>query len=402
MPASTGVLFVEVVLGDVLTSTSKVLADLQVTGCVLLAHFMSESRHSHLHAPGQLEAVGSAPPVGDAEGGLFGRTAAPLLSLSTLLVLYAHESGCADSWMRPMVTSIPFLLRLRQCLVQYFATKDAFPHLVNGMKYISSLPVIWISAYTHHYPDSNAVQLRTAWILVVSFNSFFSFMWDVVMDWGLCRQGAKRFLLRETLVYAQEGPLPCRPESGGGGNSKSSRCCMHPCVYYLAIVSDFVLRILWSFKLSVHFQLSQEGVTFVLEVCEVFRRFVWLFFRLEWQCVRQASEPKTDKDQLDDQELQPLTHIRGSISQDADMEDSMVSSASSTSSSGELRARMTPPSLEAMGGSSKSLLMVPMSKKSKSPPSSSSSPRGSFSFGDGSNVIGKIITSRQSEKQTDR
>jgi len=43
-------------------------------------------------------------------------------------------------------------------------------------------------------------------------------------------------------------------------------------IYYLAMMLNFVLRILWSFKLSVHFQLSQEGLTFVLEVCEVFRR----------------------------------------------------------------------------------------------------------------------------------
>jgi hypothetical protein len=105
MPASTGVLFVEVVLGDVLTSTSKVLADLQVTGCVLLTHFMSASRHTHLHAPGQLAAAGGDIADGSpALQGISGSTVAPLLSLSTLLVLYAHESGCADSWVRPMVT----------------------------------------------------------------------------------------------------------------------------------------------------------------------------------------------------------------------------------------------------------------------------------------------------------
>jgi len=62
-------------------------------------------------------------------------------------------------------------------------------------------------------------------------------------------------------------------------------------VYYGAIVLNFILRILWSFKLSVHFQLSQEGLTFVLEICEVFRRFVWILFRVEWEAVERGVAP---------------------------------------------------------------------------------------------------------------
>jgi hypothetical protein len=63
-----------------------------------------------------------------------------------------------------------------------------------------------------------------------------------------------------------------------------------PVLYYAAIILDFLLRVLWSFKLSVHLHLTSEGLTFVLEICEVFRRFIWLFFRIEWQCIEMQED----------------------------------------------------------------------------------------------------------------
>jgi len=81
-PAASGVLFVEVLLGDVLTSIAKVLADVEVTGCVLAAHLVNPMHSPHL--PGQ----GSD-------------------SYSS------YERECADSWMRPLVTSLPFMLRIQ-------------------------------------------------------------------------------------------------------------------------------------------------------------------------------------------------------------------------------------------------------------------------------------------------
>lgn len=308
-PASTGVLFVEVLLGDVLTSISKVMADVEVTGCVLAAHMVTPKEVGMpLHDPSEAQTSYSF-----------------------------HEAECADSWMRPLVTSIPFLLRFRQCWVQYRVTGRAFPNLMNCAKYLSSLPVIWISAFTQQEGHFSK-ELRAAWIFAVSFNSFFSFMWDIVMDWGLCRQGAKHFLLREYLVFESCGNPVETPrgsgsgmglgggsgagssggngdeddvnefdklvrqvamnekvyESNGGGATGGAWCYFSNLmggghvIYYLAMMLNFVLRILWSFKLSVHFQLSQEGLTFVLEVCEVFRRFVWILFRVEWEAVEKG------------------------------------------------------------------------------------------------------------------
>lgn len=292
-PAATGVLFVEVLLGDVLTSISKVIADVEVTGCVLAAHMVT--------------------PSNGMDGSLSHEVNDMLRNTYSF-----HEAECADSYMRPLVTSIPFLLRFRQCWVQYRATGKAFPNLLNCCKYLSSLPVIWISALTQKDGHMSR-ELKAAWIFAVSFNSFFSFMWDIVMDWGLCRQGSKHFLLREQLVFdtgggaggsisepapqskADEDALPenefdamVRQASASAVIAVDSKHRQQSAwfkphlVYYLAIALNFVLRILWSFKLSVHFELSQEGLTFVLEVCEVFRRFVWILFRVEWEAVEKG------------------------------------------------------------------------------------------------------------------
>ena len=96
---TNGVLFVEVIIGDVMTSLCKVFADMEVTACVLLTHIASAGSHEHL------EASADSPEF------------------------TSNEYGCAESLMRPLVTSIPFLIRFYQCWVQYRVTKQAFPNL---------------------------------------------------------------------------------------------------------------------------------------------------------------------------------------------------------------------------------------------------------------------------------
>ncbi|KAF1783656.1 Inositol monophosphatase, metal-binding site [Phytophthora cactorum] len=85
----------------------------------------------------------------------------------------------------------------------------------------------------------------------------------VVMDWGLGQPKLPRRVafLRHQLIY--------RPRK----------------IYYLVIVVDFVLRIMWVAKWwdwmhrGVHFKL-------VAQVAEVVRRIVWNFVRVEWQCIK--------------------------------------------------------------------------------------------------------------------
>ena len=54
-------------------------------------------------------------------------------------------------------------------------------------------------------------------------------------------------------------------------------------MYYGAILIDLLLRCTWSLKLSPHLDHFNdlEGVIFVMEVLEVLRRWMWIFFRIE-------------------------------------------------------------------------------------------------------------------------
>jgi len=343
VPLETGVLFVEVVLGDILTSLSKALSDIQISLCVLLSSPLFSDPDVHMNS---------------------------FVDLSP----NTYEERCAESWLRPLVTSIPFIIRFRQCIVNYRATGDAFPHLVNAAKYASSLPVIWLSAFAHVFPDSYSYDLRKAWLISISFNSFFSFMWDILMDWGLCRQGSRYFLLRDDLRFisvnndgyrktsfnetslffdadeneqAPDSPSPVmvvedNPELFFRGSKNSSESnkeeaahLVHPSLppkllkpllpqtpilYYCAIILDFVLRVLWSFKLSVHLQLSQGGLTFILEICEVLRRFLWLFFRIEWQVIDEMAQEveATEREMQED-----ISNIIGHDIVDADIQNQL-------------------------------------------------------------------------------
>merc|ERR1719430_302329 len=81
------------------------------------------------------------------------------------------------------------------------------------------------------------------------------------MDWGLLdRNAGENKFLREEIVYS----------------SKS--------YYYFAIIEDFVLRFGWAVSLSLTemgFSMWGDLITSVLSPLEVFRRFIWNFFRLE-------------------------------------------------------------------------------------------------------------------------
>ena len=51
--------------------------------------------------------------------------------------------------------------------------------------------------------------------------------------------------------------------------------------YYLVILGDLVLRFAWLSKFTGYEFPSQEGGIFLLNFLEVFRRWVWIFFRVE-------------------------------------------------------------------------------------------------------------------------
>ena len=179
-------------------------------------------------------------------------------------------TGCFHSMFFPIVASVPYLLRARQCIHEYRLRRRGFPDLWNATKYASAMPVIWLSALrrTRAPGAPYNAELTMAWVVALVVNTLFTFLWDVTQDWGFFRS----------------------PGTGDGtywpGLKRRLLLSQSPVPYYLVIVANFVMRIAWSIKLSPHVvALSRDGVIFLLELTEVVRRHLWIYLRVEKQIV---------------------------------------------------------------------------------------------------------------------
>ncbi|XP_071444301.1 solute carrier family 53 member 1-like [Hetaerina americana] len=165
---------------------------------------------------------------------------------------------------RPFVACLPAWFRFAQCLRRYRDTKEAFPHLLNAGKYSTTFFVVLFSTlnviYSDQYEDSSESPFFYIWIAASIVSSCYAYTWDIKMDWGLFDKNAgdNRFL-REEIVYSSTG------------------------YYYFAIVEDFILRFCWALSLSLTEMGYVHGdlMVSVLSPLEVFRRFIWNYFRLE-------------------------------------------------------------------------------------------------------------------------
>ncbi|XP_014215114.1 xenotropic and polytropic retrovirus receptor 1 homolog [Copidosoma floridanum] len=179
------------------------------------------------------------------------------------------EAGNADQCIRgslivrPIVNCLPAWFRFAQCIRRYRDSKEAFPHLVNAGKYATTfLVVITFTLQMHNKDKYSTWESPYLWLWLIScfINSIYSYTWDIKMDWGLLdgSAGENKFL-REEVVYSSAG------------------------FYYFAIIEDFILRFVWilSFLLIEYQIIGTDLMTSIVAPLEVFRRFVWNFFRLE-------------------------------------------------------------------------------------------------------------------------
>ena len=224
--------FGDILLADVLTSYAKILADLFVCLCMFF--------------------------FGGRDGSA---TARP-------------DRGCGRAVLVPLIMMIPSAIRLRQCLIEYGRVRSApykestgwgGQHLANAAKYSTAFPVIVLAAMLRSRKEEGSPGLYKAWVAACLLNSLYSFYWDVTKDWDLTLFSDKRgshdhpYGLRRTLLVHKPG------------------------VYYVVIALDLVLRCTWMIKLNSHMdRISDfESSIFLIQFLEVFRRWVWIFFRVE-------------------------------------------------------------------------------------------------------------------------
>jgi hypothetical protein len=163
-------------------------------------------------------------------------------------------------------------------------------HLANAAKYATAFPVIILSAlqrslsFDHQSIGMAETSLYRLWLFAVFVNSFYSFYWDVAKDWDLTLFSSSRertsadhpWGLRRRLYFEMKE------------------------LYYVAIAMDLILRCTWSLKLSPHLDHFNdlEGGIFVMELLEVLRRWIWIFFRVETEWVRNSSMGLAQQDDI--------------------------------------------------------------------------------------------------------
>jgi hypothetical protein len=233
--------FGDILLADVLTSYAKVGGDLFVTLCMFF------------------QAGGSS--------------------------MKRPDRNCGGTVIVPLIMAVPSMIRLRQCLIEYLRVRRApykessgwgGQHLANALKYSTAFPVIITSALLRSVEDESSKQtLNRAWLLAVLVNSLYSFYWDVAKDWDLTMFSSKRDRSSGTHPWGLRPRLVFREAN----------------LYYAVIVMDLALRCTWSIKLSARLDKFSdfEGGIFLIEFLEVFRRWVWIFFRVETEWIRNTS-----------------------------------------------------------------------------------------------------------------
>ena len=92
--------------------------------------------------------------------------------------------------------------------------------------------------------------------------------WDIYVDWGLGRFGAKNFFLRDTIVYPKKW-------------------------YYIVIIIDTFLRFSWTWNFFSIKGLDDEYKNLIFALLEAYRRIQWCVFRIENENVSNPENYRT-------------------------------------------------------------------------------------------------------------
>eukprot|EP00891_Asterochloris_glomerata_P005844 jgi/Astpho2/5844/e_gw1.00080.60.1_t len=195
-----------------------------------------------------------AKPLSDAERAVCHLLTGPVM-------LPASTVCGSSSWLIAFTLCLPYVWRLCQCIRVYRDT-GARPQLFNALKYSTAFPVIILSSMKYHVTlgQWNSAY-KPLWLLSACLNSGYSYYWDIERDWEISffssssMMGVRKPVLKEKLLY-------------------------HKAFYTYLMLSNLVLRLSWTYKLSPHLRRNHFTVL-MFTLLEVFRRFQWMFVRIE-------------------------------------------------------------------------------------------------------------------------
>jgi len=165
---------------------------------------------------------------------------------------------------KPILAALPFLWRILQQGRRYRDQGDR-RHLINMGKYACNLPIIIFSTLRASYSP----YFLAPWIVALVVSTFYSYLWDVWIDWSLTFKS-----LRPNRLY----PVWW---------------------YYTAIVLDFVLRCAWTLTISpqsIGIILDPLIFASILAVTEIGRRAMWNVFRMENEQINNIGKFRVVKD----------------------------------------------------------------------------------------------------------
>ncbi|KAF2858567.1 EXS-domain-containing protein [Piedraia hortae CBS 480.64] len=200
-------------------------------------------------------------------------------NIELFFCLYAKHwqstGSCGSSQSRTFgfLQTLPGIWRLLQCLRRYHDS-GLWTHLANAAKYTctilqyASLSVWRISGTSNH-------SMMAFFIVCAASNSIYCTFWDLNYDWSMSLDASRNPpLLRDGLSFRK-----------------------HLWWYYAAMALDAILR--WNWTLYIIFRHSTKHntiVSFCIALSEVFRRGVWVIFRVENEHVTNVTRLRAQRD----------------------------------------------------------------------------------------------------------
>uniref|UniRef100_A0A2K5PWH9 Solute carrier family 53 member 1 n=3 Tax=Cebidae TaxID=9498 RepID=A0A2K5PWH9_CEBIM len=177
-----------------------------------------------------------------------------------------HKVGFADFWLADQLNSLSVILMDLEYMICFYSLE---------LKWDESKGLLPNNSEERGHSDT--MVFFYLWIIFYIISSCYTLIWDLKMDWGLFDKNAgENTFLREEIVYPQKA------------------------YYYCAIIEDVILRFAWTIQISITSTTllphSGDIIATVFAPLEVFRRFVWNFFRLENEHLNNCGEFRAVRD----------------------------------------------------------------------------------------------------------
>uniref|UniRef100_A0ABI7WFV3 Solute carrier family 53 member 1 n=2 Tax=Felinae TaxID=338152 RepID=A0ABI7WFV3_FELCA len=177
-----------------------------------------------------------------------------------------HKVGFADFWLADQLNSLSVILMDLEYMICFYSFE---------LRWDESGGLLPNNSEERGHSDT--MVFFYLWIVFCIISSCYTLIWDLKMDWGLFDKNAgENTFLREEIVYPQKA------------------------YYYCAIIEDVILRFAWTIQISITSMTllphSGDIIATVFAPLEVFRRFVWNFFRLENEHLNNCGEFRAVRD----------------------------------------------------------------------------------------------------------